>query len=87
MFVTSFHIKIFIGPHKAKKLPRFLGIDSLVLHFRVVLETPMKCVTAAFFGKKCFALKMGKMYQKEDFLNLLKNWEIYFFQNLVYNEA
>ena len=87
MFVTSFHIKIFIGPHKAKKLPRFLGIDSLVLHFRVVLETPMKCVPAAFFGKKCFALKMGKMYQKEDFLNLLKNREIYFFQNLVYNEA
>ena len=64
MFVTCFHIKIFKGPHKAKELPSFLEIDSLGLHFRVVLENPMKCVTAGFFGKKCFALKMGKMYQK-----------------------
>ena len=78
MFVTCFHNKIFIGPHKAKKLPSFLGIDSLVLHFRVVLETPKKCVTAGFFGKKCFALKMGKMYQKGFFEFIEKSGDLFF---------
>ena len=43
----------------------------------MMLETHMKlCVTAGFSRKKNFSPKIGKMDQKQGFLNILKNFVI-----------
>ena len=55
----------------------------------MALETHMKlCGTEPDFSRKIFfAPKIGKMGQKQGFLNLLENLVINFFLNLVYKES
>ena len=58
----------------------FLEWYYFFLNFGLVLGTYTKlCVTAGFSGKILFAPKMGKMGQKQGFLNLLKNLVINFY--------
>ena len=50
------------------------------LNFGMMLGTHVKwCVTAEFSRKIIFAPKIGKMGQKQDFLNILKNFVINFY--------
>ena len=60
----------------------FLGIGSLVFsETQHGVRGPCLVVRdrARFFRKNLFAPKMGKMGQKQGFLNLLENWVINFF--------
>ena len=60
----------------------FLGIGSLVFsETQHSVRWPCLVVRdrAGFFLKNLFAQKMGKMGQKQGFLNLLENWVINFF--------
>ena len=53
----------------------------------MVLETHMKlCMTTGFSSKDYFALKIGKMGQKQESFYLLENLVISLFWTLVYKE-